>query len=158
MKKLVLVFGMFSAVALFPGCAKKDNSCTPKSVQSEAVQMQAYATANGITPTVHSSGIYYEIIDPGTGATASATSKIVITYTGKFMNGEKFDEMLTPNTNQPWSLNGLIQGWVIGIPLVKKGGHIKLLIPSSLAYGCAQYYTIPGNSVLFFDVHLVDVL
>jgi len=72
------------------------------------------------------------------------------------MNGTVFDEQLTPNT-EPWTLGGLIKGWIIGIPLIQEGGHIKLIIPSSLGYGCDQYYAIPGNSVLYFDIHLVDV-
>ncbi len=101
--------------------------------------------------------MYYEIVSMGTGPKASVNSKIVITYTGKLMNGQIFDEMVSPNTMEPWPLNGLIKGWIIGIPLINEGGHIKLIVPSSLAYGCEQYYSIPGNSVLFFDIHLVDV-
>ena len=127
-----------------------------KSVDSEAPQIQAYAAANGINATRHSSGLYYEIISQGTGATANSNSKIIITYTGKLMNAQTFDEQLTPNATA-WALDGLIKGWIIGIPLIQEGGHIKLIVPSSLAYGCEQYYSIPGNSALFFDINLIDV-
>lgn len=92
----------------------------------------------------------------GTGTKATSASRISITYTGRYMNGNVFDEQLSPNVKL-WPLNGLIEGWIIGVPLINKGGHIKLIVPSSLAYGCDQYYDIPGNSVLFFDIHLVDV-
>lgn len=119
-------------------------------------QIEAFAAANGITATAHSSGLYYEIMDMGTGPKATPSSRISITYTGKLMSGQTFDEQLAPNVN-PWSLNGLIEGWIVGIPLINEGGHIKLLIPSSLAYGCERYYEIPANSVLYFDIHLVDV-
>lgn len=156
MKKIVFIPVVLMIVIVLSGCTKDKKACSPKSPASEVPQIQAYATANGITATAHSSGLYYEIIDPGSGPVANVNSKIKITYTGKFMNGNTFDEMLTPN-EPAWNLNGLIQGWIIGIPLIQKGGHIKLLIPSSLAYGCDQYYSIPGNSVLFFDIHLVDV-
>ena len=138
------------------GC-KKDKGCSLKPPGSEIPQMEAFATANGITATAHPSGLYYQIMEMGSGPKANANSKIAITYTGKFMNGEKFDEQFTANTNDPWLLGGLIQGWIIGIPLINEGGHIKLLIPSSMAYGCEQYYDIPGNSVLYFDIRLVDV-
>jgi len=150
-----LLFVLVLTIVVFPAC-EKDKSCKAKSVDSEVPQIQAYAAANGINPTRHSSGLYYEIITPGTGPIASSNSKIYITYTGKFMNGQVFDEQTTPNA-EGWTLNGLIQGWIIGIPLIQKGGHIKLLVPSSLGYGCDDYYSIPGNSVLYFDVHLVDV-
>ena len=155
MKKFIffLVFPIVSVINI--GCAK-DKSCKPNPVSNEVSQIQAYATANGITASAHSSGLYYEIVSLGSGPKATASSKISITYTGKFMNGQTFDEQLTPNA-EAWALNGLIQGWMIGIPLINEGGHIKLIIPSSLAYGCDQYYDIPGNSVIFFDIHLVDV-
>ena len=155
LKKFSLISVLVLTIIGFPGCTK-NKSCKLKSVDSEAPQIQAFAAANGINATRHSSGLYYEIISQGAGATANSNSKIIITYTGKFMNGQIFDEQLTPNTTS-WALTGLIQGWVIGIPLIQEGGHIKLIVPSSLAYGCDQYYSIPGSSVLFFDINLIDV-
>lgn len=155
MKKISLIPVLLLTIVAFPGCIK-DKSCKLKSVDSEAPQIQAYAATNGINATRHTSGLYYEIISQGSGATANSSSKIIITYTGKFMNGQTFDEQLTPNS-PAWALNGLIQGWIIGIPLIQEGGHIKLIVPSSLAYGCDQYYSIPGSSVLFFDINLIDV-
>lgn len=155
LKKSVLLLILPIIVAITPGC-KKD-SCESKSPASEISQIQAYATANGITTTAHSSGLYYEIISMGTGPKANRGSKIAITYTGKLMSGQIFDEKLTANTDKPWELDGLIQGWIIGIPLINEGGHIKLIIPSSLAYGCEGKGMIPGDAVLFFDIQLVDV-
>ncbi|MEP7376131.1 MAG: FKBP-type peptidyl-prolyl cis-trans isomerase [Chitinophagaceae bacterium] len=155
LKKIRLISVFLLIVVAFPDCSK-NKSCKLKSVDSEAPQILAYAAANGINATRHSSGLYYEIVSPGSGPTANSSSKIKITYTGKFMDGQTFDEQLTPNAT-PWDLNGLIQGWIIGIPLIQEGGHIKLIVPSSLAYGCDQYYSIPGSSVLFFDINLIDV-
>jgi len=158
LKKLKLFLAFSVLVAMAPGC-KKDG-CKSKSPQSEAAQLQAYATANGITPTVHSTGLYYEIIDEGTGAAPTATSKVVITYTGRFLDNQIFSQQTTPNNtaeNPAWPLSDLIEGWRIGLPLIKKGGHIKLIIPSSQAYGCTGRGAIPGNTPLFFDVQLVDV-
>ncbi len=155
LKKYLVLSVSFILFVFFAGCSK-DKSCKARSVDSETAQMQAFAATNGITATRHSSGLYYEIINPGNGEIPAPNSKIKITYIGKFMNGTTFDELTTPNA-QAWSLNELIKGWAIGIPLIKEGGRIKLIIPSSLGYGCEQYYTIPGNSVLYFDVTLVDV-
>jgi FKBP-type peptidyl-prolyl cis-trans isomerase FkpA len=155
LKKPVLFLIISMIIALSPAC-EKDKGCDPKHPGDELSQIQAYAAANGINATAHPSGLYYEIVNMGTGDKAHAGSKISITYTGKLMNGQTFDEALTPNVAL-WPLSGLIEGWIIGIPLINEGGHIKLIIPSSLAYGCNPYYEIPGNSVLFFDIHLVDV-
>ena len=109
-----------------------------------------------MTVTAHPSGLYYQIISQGSGATANANSKIFITYDGRLLNGTQFDHQDVPNVSG-WPLSGLIEGWKIGIPLIQKGGRIKLLVPSALAYGCEPYQTLPGSSVLYFDITLVDV-
>ncbi len=142
---------------VLPNC-KKD--CKLKPVSKEDSQMRSFATANGIIATQHPSGMYYEIVDSGSGAAVSATSKISITYSGKFLSGETFDEQVSPNntaSNPAWPLDGLIEGWKVGIPLIRAGGRIRLIVPSSMAYGCEDYYSIPGNSILFFDITLVEV-
>lgn len=136
------------------GCIK-DTGCKTKTVDSEQAAILSYAAANGISGTAHSSGIYYQIISPGTGATPTSSSKIYVTYTGKLLNGTTFDSGSTPAGG--WALSGLIQGWQIGIPLIQKGGHIKLIIPSSLGYGCQGFGSVPGNAILYFDVELTDV-
>lgn len=158
-KKVAFLSLLFLTILVYSGC-KKNESCTAKPVGSEAPQIQAYAAANGITAIPHASGLYYEIIDPGSGTAASVNSKIVITYTGKLLNGHIFDQQTAPNNtydNPAWPLTDLIEGWQIGIPLIKKGGHIKLIIPSALAYGCRGKGVVPGDAVLFFDIRLVDI-
>lgn len=151
MRLFSIVFSVVMALAV-AGCSKKDkdNGCTP-AAELDA-QMQAYITANGITATKDPSGMYYQVIVPGTGATPTINSTVNVTYAGKYINNTAFDGGTTS-----FPLNGVIDGWQIGIPLIKKGGKIKLIIPPYLAYGCADYRGIPGNSVLVFDVELLDV-
>ena len=52
----------------------------------------------------------------------------------------------------------MIEGWKEGIPYFKEGGVGKLLIPSALGYGPNGNSGIPPNSVLIFDIGLIDVL
>ena len=155
MKKLTVLITLCLSGFLFWGCVK-NKSCNPNPPSSEAPQILAYASTNGMTVTAHPSGLYYQIISQGSGATANANSKIFITYDGRLLNGTQFDHQDVPNVSG-WALSGLIEGWKIGIPLIQKGGRIKLLIPSALAYGCEPYQTLPGSSVLYFDITLVDV-
>jgi FKBP-type peptidyl-prolyl cis-trans isomerase len=55
-------------------------------------------------------------------------------------------------------LNRLIKGWQIGLPACKVGGKIHLVIPSSLAYSIrTRSPKIPPNSVLVFDIEVVEV-
>lgn len=142
------------------GCNKQEMGCTPVKPELEEPQITAYAAKDSILATKHSSGIYYQIIDTGSGARPTMESVITVKYIGKFLDERTFDQ----NSSYSEKLAGLIEGWQIGIPLIKQGGRIKLIIPSSLAYGCNpvkdkdnRTVIIPGNSVLFFDVSLLEV-
>lgn len=156
MKSMKRLFGLLTLLAFTAAGCLKDDSCNPKSVESEQSAILAYASANGITATRHSSGLYYEVINPGSGTPPTLLSTVSVRYTGKLTNGTVFDSQTgTPVT---FPLNGVIPGWQIGIPLISKGGVIRLIIPSALAYGCTGIGSIPPNSILYFDVTLVDVL
>ena len=153
MRLINLAFSLILGLALV-GCSNKDREeyrCT--TAAEDDAKMQSYITANGITATKHASGMYYQIIEPGTGATPSLSSSVKANYTGKFTDNTSFDGGVAT-----FPLGGVIQGWQIGIPLIKQGGKIKLIIPPYLAYGCNPYMGIPGNSVLIFDVELQEVL
>jgi FKBP-type peptidyl-prolyl cis-trans isomerase FkpA len=155
LKKFIFFSVLCTIVALFPACSKK-KTCNPNPPANESSQILSYAAANAMNVTAHASGLYYEIISTGNGPNASASSKINITYIGKLLDGTVFDQQNTPNPSA-WPLAGLIEGWRIGIPLIQKGGRIKLIVPSALAYGCEPYSTLPGNSILYFDITLVDI-
>ena len=149
----LLSFGVMSCMLI--GC-DKETACTPKTVASEVATMQNFATTNGLSVQTHSSGMLYQIVNPGSGLTPTLTSRVSVRYTGKLMNGTIFDS----NTGVPiqFLLGQVIPGWQLGLPLIKKVGVIRLIIPSSLAYGCNAAGSIPGDSVLYFEVELVDVL
>lgn len=155
MKKFALPLFLVTSFILLNGC-NKNKPCEPRTPASEASEIQAFATANGINASVDPSGVYYQVTNPGSPEKPNANSKIVITYTGKLLNGQVFDQMTTPNTSQPWTLSTLIPGWVSGLQHIGKGGSILLIIPSSLAYGCLSNGVIPSNSILYFEVQLVD--
>jgi FKBP-type peptidyl-prolyl cis-trans isomerase FkpA len=153
MKRNVLL-AFLVAPLLFAACGKSDAPCVPATVASEKAAMVAYCTANNITYTEHASGILYEIMSPGLGAQPTLTNTVSTVYTGKLLNNSQFDASANPVS---FLLNGVIKGWQIGIPLIKKGGRIKMVIPSSLAYGCNGSGSIPANSPLYFEVTLTDV-
>jgi FKBP-type peptidyl-prolyl cis-trans isomerase FkpA len=152
MKKSLIALGLLITFAVLSCGKTQDTGCTPVAVAAEKDAMVKFCTDNSITYTEHPSGLLYQIMNSGTGATLDVNSSVEAFYTGKFLNGVVFQT----NTNQPiaarFTLNAVIDGWKIGIPLVKRGGRIRLVIPSSLAYSCVGNDNIPPNTPLYFDV------
>jgi FKBP-type peptidyl-prolyl cis-trans isomerase FkpA len=153
MKKIIFAF-VIILVALAPGCVKEP--CKDVNISEETSAIMDYAIANGLTITQDVSGLFYQVIDPGSGAPPTNTSFIFVKYTGRYLNGNIFEQQLD-HTLTGWPLNSLVPGWQYGIPLVAKGGKIRLVIPSSLAFGCeGRPDVIPSNTVLDFEIELVD--
>ena len=106
--------------------------------------------------------LYYKINDAGSGSPITTDSTITAEYTGKFFNGQVFDQATSSNPAS-FLLSNVIPGWQKSIPMIKGGGSIRLLIPSTLAYGFAgsrnDYgaVTIPTASCLDFEVKVTDV-
>jgi FKBP-type peptidyl-prolyl cis-trans isomerase FkpA len=163
-KQLFLL--VFSAV-LFSSCLKsKSDACSfqESSVvapSTEITALQNWVNVNAPGAIQHSSGVFYKIVNAGTGVNPGGVcSNITVKYTGTLLNGTKFDENQTGFTD---ALGRLIVGWQKGIPLVKAGGRIILYIPPTLGYGTqdirdgAGNVVIPANSYLIFTVDLVSV-
>ena len=129
----------------------------PVSSADEDAQILEYNIKNGLGAKKSNAKIYYKIVDTGYGISPTQSSKIVVTYTGKLLNNTTFDQIITPKT---FTLSEVIEGWQLGLPLAKKGGRIILIIPSVYAYGCNgnSNLNVPANSVLYYDISLVDVV
>ncbi len=140
------------------GCLKSNHSsaCTPMAVTADEPAILAYLAANNITGYVkHSSGLYYKIDSIGGGVSPNASSKVYVTYTGRFTDNTVFDSVLDASKTG-WILGTLIKGWQIGLPLISKERPLSIFfIPSALGYGCTATGPIPANSVLVFDITLL---
>ncbi len=112
-------------------------------------------SAAGVKSTA--SGLQYQVISQGTGARPGPNDTVEINYTGTFVNGQVFDA----SAKHPGGgaakipLAGVIPGFREGLQLMQLGGHYKLFIPSSLAYGAEPQPPMPPNAALIFDVTLV---
>ena len=101
--------------------------------------------------------MYYKIGQPGTGSPITIESTIVANYTGKLLNGTIFDRALA-GSEATFKVNSLVNGWRQGIPLIKQGGSIRLIVPSTLGYGLeGSSPSIPAFSVLDFEITVTDV-
>lgn len=137
------------------GACKKDKPFDQEAqFGRDTVIIKKFIADNNIPAVKDASGLYYQIIAPGTGdVKPNDNSLITIKYKGRLLNGEVFDQ----NESIEFRLGGLIAGWRIGIPKIRAGGKIRLLIPSGYAYGNRPAGKIPANSVLDFDIELKEV-
>jgi len=103
------------------------------------------------------SGVQYEVVKEGTGATPTDDNLVKVHYTGTLINGEKFDSSKDRNEPAEFPVKGVIPGWTEALKLMKAGGQYKLAIPAKLAYGAQGRPGIPANSVLLFEVELLEV-
>ena len=106
------------------------------------------------------SGLQYEDITVGSGATATAGKSVTVHYTGWLTNGSKFDS--SKDRNEPFEFNlgasEVIRGWDEGVQGMQVGGVRKLTIPASLGYGArGAGGVIPPNATLVFEVELLGV-
>lgn len=101
-------------------------------------------------------GVYYAILNQGTGGQVALTDTVTVHYKGYlFVNGEVFDQ--TKEKPATFPLNRLIKGWQLVVPLLKVGGKIKIVIPSTFAYSIRPRASkIPPNSILVFEVEVLD--
>ena len=111
--------------------------------------------------TTTSSGLQYEVIQSGSGESASNGDTAVVHYTGWLVDGTKFDSSV--DRGQPFEFGvgqgNVIQGWDEAVALMKVGDKWKLTIPPDLAYGERSIGDglIPPNSTLVFEVELLDL-
>ncbi len=149
--KYLAILSLF--IILFAGCKKESE----EQAEADDEIIQNYLKDNDLDATKHSSGMYYIIDVEGAGYSPNSNSVIEIRYKGYLTNGTVFDET-EGNASATMSLSSLISGWRIGVPLLKKGGKGTFFIPSALGYGANATGNIPENSVLIFEIELLDFI
>lgn len=121
---------------------------------------EAFLKENGVREGVHTtaSGLQYEVIEEGTGASPKPTDDVTVHYTGKLIDGTVFDSSVERGAPATFGVTQVIPGWVEALQLMKEGAKWRLFIPSQLAYGPNGAGGVIGpNSTLIFDVELIKV-
>ena len=110
------------------------------------------------TATTTASGLAYEVVSEGDGASPSATDLVTVHYAGWLTDGTPFDSSYSRGQPATFPLNGVIAGWTEGVQLMKPGATYRFLIPPGLAYGASGAPPVIGpGATLVFQVELIKV-
>lgn len=151
--RYLLSFAALAALAFF-SC--KDDTLSPEEQLQEDIRIiRQYLTDNNLTADSTASGLHYIITQVGFGDHPDQQDSVTVKYKGYLLDGSVFDQTDDGETAK-FALSGLITGWQEGIPLLKKGGKGTFFLPSALGYGIYGSGPIPPNTVLIFDIELVD--
>jgi len=141
------------AFRLFNG-AKAEREAAAKKAEMDLLD----SLSEGFTQT--ESGLRYQIIQSGEGASPVIGETVSVHYKGMFADGKEFDNSVKRGKPIafPVGQGNVIPGWDEGILLLKVGDKARFVIPSHLGYGSrGAGGVIPPNATLIFDVELVKV-
>jgi len=153
MKKLLYTFLLIP----FLFSCDDDNFYNAQEVLEDDIEIiKQYVIDNNLDAIEDASGVFYVIEEEGTGSeNPNSFAEISVAYSGYLTDGSQFDSATSVN---PLNINlsQTISGWRFGIPKFKIGGKGKLIIPSPLGYANSARTGIPANSILVFDIELLD--
>ena len=115
------------------------------------------AVAQGAATTTPS-GLVYQSLKEGSGASPAATDVVKVHYRGTFpQGGKEFDSSYKRGEPTEFPLNAVIPCWTEGVQKMKPGGKAKLTCPPAIAYGSrGAGGVIPPNATLNFEIELIS--
>jgi len=112
-----------------------------------------YIELNNLVTEELDEGVHIIIDRPGNDRKPNINSTVYVNYIGKLTNGIEFDS----GSNTKLQMSRLIEGWRIGLKEIGEGGSCTMIIPPSAGYGSSASGSIPANSVLVFEMDLIEV-
>jgi len=149
MKKYLLLFSLF--IVCFSSCRKAAVFNPSAELAAEDVIIKQYILDNNITAIKDPSGLYYQVLSPGTGPHPTITSNVTVSYTGKLLDGITVFET-GPSSYFP--LVNVTPAWQIGLTHIGAGGSIILIAPSALAYGITGTGSVAANTPVTWTIGL----
>ena len=106
---------------------------------------------------LHTLGV--QVVQPGKGPDAKPGQVLQVHYTGKLVNGKKFDSSVDRKKPFEFQLGAgqVIRGWDEGFKGMQLGEKRVLFIPPALGYGERGSGPIGPNQVLIFEVELLNI-
>ena len=153
MKKIILSFVLIAGILT---ACNKDENFLPYADQLalDTTAIDNYLDSHGINALKDSSGLRYVVKTLGSGIKPGGTeSRVYIRQVIKTLDGTTIG---TDTTGNFYTLGTLLQGKQIGLKLMPKGSNFTLYVPSGLAYGNSSVANVGPNTILVFEMRLLD--
>lgn len=135
--------------------AEKANRAATENKAKSAAFLAENSKKPGVKITT--TGLQYEVMTQGTGATPKASDMVKVHYHGTLIDGSVFDSSVERGEPTTFQLNQVIPGWTEGLQLMKVGSKFRFALPPELAYGEQGVGPIGPNSALVFEVELLGI-
>lgn len=145
-----IVISLLTLVAILVSCdtySESDKIGFDKKIVS-------YLSTKDINCEKTASGLYLKIIEKGEGADIKYKDKVSFTYKGSLLDGKLFADQIEP---VEFEVSQLIGCWKEAMLNLKPGGKAFLVSPPQLGYGDHDLPDIPKNSILVFEIEVVEV-
>ena len=123
---------------------------------TENAKKDGIKTLDAATTEGKPSQLQYQVLHNGTGALPTAADTVTVNYKGTLLDGSEFDSSYKRGQPASFPVGGVIRGWTAALQQMKVGSKWKLFIPADLAYGEQGRPGIPPNSLLIFEVELLE--
>lgn len=102
-------------------------------------------------------GALMKLSKPGKGKAPKADGSATVHYTGTLIDGTQFDSSRERGQAFTTRLTDVIPCWTKALQQMKPGSRAKVVCPADTAYGNRPVGPIPPNSVLVFDIEVIEV-
>jgi len=127
-----------------------------KRAELAATFLEANAAREGVSVT--DSGLQYEVLEAGSGASPGPRSTVVTHYHGTLVDGTVFDSSVERGEPAEFGVHEVIPGWTEALQMMSVGDKWRIACPPKLAYGDqGACNVIPPNTALVFEIHLIEV-
>ncbi|WP_052368315.1 FKBP-type peptidyl-prolyl cis-trans isomerase [Algiphilus aromaticivorans] len=127
-----------------------------EAAEKGAAYQEENAQRDGVEVT--ESGLQFEQLEKGEGASPSESDTVTVHYKGELIDGTEFDSSYERGEPATFPLGNVIPGWTEALQKMQEGGKARLVIPPELAYGeQGAGNRIGPNETLVFEVELIEV-
>lgn len=145
--------GLFVIVLSITSCT----TYSERELTSFDEQIQNYIDSTGLEMERTEDGLYYSIIEEGEGEEyIGYKDHVTFFYKGSFLTGNTF-QAISKNDPLSFTVSQLIIGWQDALMMLKKGGSIHIIIPPQLGYADQKSDVIPANTILEYELTVLDV-